>query len=225
VFVVFPFVNAYRGQWGNDWSYQENPDRGVKEGIKALTSHDLPATLQSGVKVSLSRFSDVGSVATIVSKGRELSPRRPGETLGWTLDAVLPRAIAPGKHDPGGFGNEFGRAYAILAPFNDNTAIAISQPGELFVNFGWLGVVLGMVVLGAVFRGLNDYFAARDSEPVALALYSIAALPLINGLESIVAVGIVGLLKTLFVMILLLWAANAVAERLSRRIGLVPISQ
>jgi hypothetical protein len=224
VFVVFPFVNAYRGQWGNDWSYQENPGRGFQEGVKALTSGDVPATLDSGLRITLSRFSDVGSVATIVSKGRDLSPGSPGETLRWTLDAVVPRAIAPGKQDPGAFGNEFGRAYGILAPFNTTTSVAISQPGELFLSFGWLGVVAGMAVLGAVFRGLNDYFADRHSEPVTLALYSVAALPLINGLESIVSVGVIGLLKTLFVMIVLIWAANTVAERLSRRIGLVRVA-
>jgi hypothetical protein len=224
VFVVFPFVNAYRGQWGNDWSYQKNPGRGLQEGVKALTSGDVPATLESGLRITLSRFGDVGAVATIVSKGRDLSPRSPGETLRWTLDAVVPRAVAPGKQDPGAFGNEFGRAYGMLAPFNSTTAIAISQPGELFLSFGWLGVVAGMTVLGAVCRGLNDYFADRHFEPVALALYSVAALPLINGLESIVAVGLVGLLKALFVMIVLIWVAKAVAERLSRRVGLLRVA-
>jgi hypothetical protein len=224
VFVVFPFVNAYRGQWGNSWTYQENPERGFQEGVKALASGDVLATLESGLRITLSRFADAGSMGTIVSKGRDLSPRSPGETLSWTLDAVVPRAIAPGKQDPGAFGNEFGRAYGILAPFNTTTSIAISQPGELFLSFGWLGVVAGMAVLGAVFRGLNDYFADRDSEPVALALYSVAALPLVNGLESIVAVGLIGLLKTLFVMIVLIWAANAVAERLSGRIGLLRVA-
>jgi hypothetical protein len=224
VFVVFPFVNAYRGQWGNDWTYQKNPETCFQEGVKVLTSGDVTATLESGLRITLARFCDVGSVATIVSKGSDLSPRAPGETLSWTLDAVVPRAIAPGKQDPGAFGNEFGRAYGMLAPFNTTTAVAISQPGELFLSFGWLGVVAGMAVLGAVFRGLNDYFADRHSEPVTLALYSVAALPLINGLEGIVAVGVIGLLKTLFVMIVLIWAANAVAERLSRRIALVRVA-
>jgi hypothetical protein len=39
----------------------------------------------------------------------------------------------------------------MLAPFNTTTAVAISQPGERFLSFGWLGVVAGMAVLGAVF--------------------------------------------------------------------------
>jgi hypothetical protein len=80
-----------------------------------------------------------------------------------------------------------------------------------------------MAVLGSVFRGINDYFAARDSDPAPLAVYSISAVPLINGLESIVAVGLLGLLKTLVVMMLLLWAANAGADRLSRLRRPVPI--
>jgi hypothetical protein len=215
--VVFPFVHYYRGQWGDDWKYQEDPGRGLLEGAKALTSEGPATTIKLGFRATMSRFSDVASVATIVSKGRELSPRNPGETLSWTFDAVVPRAIAPGKHDPAAFGNEFGRTYTNLAPFNTTTSIATSQPGELFLNFGWLGVVIGGAALGAVFRALNDYFAARDSEPAALAVYSITALPLINCLESIVAVGLVGLLKSVFVMLLLLWATTAVAERLSTR--------
>jgi hypothetical protein len=222
VLVVFPFVHYYRGQWGDGWTYQKDPGRAFQEGAKALTSDDPATTIKLALNASLSRFSDVASVATIVSKGRELSTRDPGETLSWTLDAVVPRAIAPGKHDPGAFGNEFGRAYAILPHFNTTTAIAISQPGELFLNFGWLGVAIGMAVLGAVFRVLNDYFAARDSDPAPLAVYSIAAVPLINGLESIVAVGLAGLFKSVFLMLLLLWATTAVAERLSRRTRLAP---
>jgi hypothetical protein len=220
--VVFPLVHYYRGQWGDDWTYQKAPVRAFQEGVNALTTNDPATTLKLGFTVSLSRLSDVASVATIVSKGRELSPREPGETLSWTLDAVIPRAIAPSKYDPGTFGNEFGRAYTILPHFNFTTAIAISQPGELFVNFGWLGVAIGMAVLGAVFRALNDYFAARASDPAALAIYSISALPLINGLESIMAVGLAGLFKSVFVMLLLLWATTAVAERISRRTRLAP---
>jgi hypothetical protein len=226
VFVVFPFVNAYRGQWGNNWNYQDDPKRGLSEGFDALASHDIAQTLESGFRVSFSRFSDVASVATVVSRGRDLTPRPGGETLSWTLEAAVPRALAPDKHDPGQFGNEFGRAYSIVPFFNFTTAIAISQPGELFLGFGWLGVVVGMAVLGALYRGLNDYLGARDSDPAALAVYSISAVPLVNGLESIVAVGLIGLLKTLVVTLLLLWAAIALAERLSRlrRRGLVPAS-
>jgi hypothetical protein len=220
--VVFPLVHNYRGQWGDEWAYQKDPGRAFQEGAKALTRHDPVTTIKSSLELTLSRFSDVASVATIVSNGRELSPRRPGETLQWTFEAAVPRAIVPNKYDPGAFGNEFGRAYAILAPFNNTTAIAISEPGELWLSFGWLGVALGMAALGAVFRAFNDYLAARDSDPAALGVYSIAALPLINGLESIVAVGVAGLFKSVFVMLVLLWAAIAVAERLSRRLRPVP---
>jgi hypothetical protein len=59
---------------------------------------------------------------------------------------------------------------------------------------------------------------------VTLVLYWVGALPLINGLEGIAAAGVIGLFKTLFVLIVLIWAANAVGERLSRRIGLLRVA-
>jgi hypothetical protein len=38
--------------------------------------------------------------------------------------------------------------------------------GELYFNFGWLGIVVGMILLGIWFRVLQESFSHRRHDPV-----------------------------------------------------------
>jgi hypothetical protein len=76
--------------------------------------------------------------------------------------------------------------------------VAISQPGELYINFGVAGTLL-MALVGAVYRGVGDYLAARGDDAVALAIYAGIAWPIVSSQETILASGMTGMLKTLVV--------------------------
>jgi hypothetical protein len=204
-FVLFPFIQTYRGSFGEQHVYQREPGQSLKIALESMTSRSLGENFEAGLDSVFSRFNDVASVATILHKGREVMGLAPGETLRWTVEASVPRFVYPQKEDPGRFHNRFGRTYDILEDWNFHTSIATTQPGELYLNFGWLGVILGMPIVGALYRAINDFLAARWSDPAALAVYSVITWPLIYGLESIIVLGVVGALKLLLISTVLIW--------------------
>jgi hypothetical protein len=79
-----------------------------------------------------------------------------GYTLKPLLYIFVPRLILPDKQGSGELGQLFNRKFSISD--SPDTFIAISQLGELFWNFGWAGVILGMMVLGAIMGRLGAAF-------------------------------------------------------------------
>jgi hypothetical protein len=153
------------------------------------------------------------SLALIHARGTSRLDIHPGETLQWAAQAVVPRALFGSKHDPGTFGNDFGRAYGVVLPVDHRTSYAVTQPGELYLNFGVLGILFGMPVIGGLFRVLSSYLRERGTDPLAMAIYASLGWAIVNGEESIVAVGLVGIFK----LVVLYVALFALGRRL--RVG------
>jgi hypothetical protein len=209
VFVVFPLELQYRNTQGG---YQYAPGANLAQSGQALLHQNGAQTFNSGFRATVTRFSSITSVAAIQHSGTHVLDRKPGETLVWSAQTLLPRALDEDKPDPGVFGNEFGRAYGILVPSNDKTSIAVTQFGEMQLSFGLTGIVVGMLLVGAIYRLIGDYFGGRTSDPVALAVYAVSAWNVINLQEAILAVGLFGLIKLMVFLLLALAVANRVQQ-------------
>jgi hypothetical protein len=206
VFVVFPFGAAYRSL-----DYRTSITQALFGAASETRAGGVDGTIDSGL-VAVGRFSDLSAVARVVHQGRDELPLAPGESLVWAAQGAVPRAIYPDKPEPSRFANEFGRAYGFIAPADFQTAIAVTQPGEMYLNGGWLALVLGMALLGAAYRLVAEYLSARRTDPGVLAVYATAASGLVLGMETIVALGFVGVVKTAILFAL----AIAVAGRIAR---------
>lgn len=202
VFFVFPFYLAYRG---NNDTYQSRPGEALAGALDSVLSGGPTQLLVDGLESTFTRFADVRSGAVALRGGEELFTRAPGETLSWTLYSIVPRAWAPDKPDPGLFGNEFGRSFGIISPYDYVTSITFGQPYELFMNFGWVGVAIGAVVIGILYRVINDMTANRRTNAAALALYSTSVLTVTMGLGVIVAHGLAGAFKLMALYWLILF--------------------
>jgi len=60
----------------------------------------------------------------------------------------------------------------------------ITLPGELYLNFGILGISAGMFLFGIFLRGLDNYIKLNRSNPKAILFYVTALVPLIVALRS-----------------------------------------
>jgi hypothetical protein len=207
--VVFPLELTYRNTTGG---YQSNPQAALKSASTGLFSQRPSDAWRTGFDATFSRFSDVTAVAALLHTGPGAIDIKPGETLLWSAETFVPRAFYPAKADPGRFGNEFGRAYGLVANNDRRTSIAFPEYAEFYLNFGVLGMVLGMAVIGAFLRLVGDYFIGRKDDPAALAVYATAAWELVNGQESIVAVGLFGVVKLMLVLGLLLALVNKIQQ-------------
>jgi hypothetical protein len=201
IFVVFPFGLAYRSAGSG---YESDPATALRSAANKTFSQSPTQMLSSGLSTTFSRFSDAVSLSAIFNIGSDAYERAPGETLKWSVEGFVPRAIYPQRGDPGQFGNEFGRSFGIVPPNNRSTSISATQPGEMYLNFGWLGIVLVMPFVGGAYRLLGDYFAGRGRDPVVLGFYGVLAWPIASSQETIVANGLTGIFKSVIALGLIL---------------------
>jgi len=146
------------------------------------------------------RFRNIDSVALIVQKTPEQHPYLRGELYRQALPVtIVPRFLWPSKPSLQA-GYEFGQKYLGLPP-EIRTSIPITQPGDLYMNFGLAGVLLGMAAWGAAAGLLYRWFVRQAS--VAAILVYVTAISIIVTIEadfvSLVATGFRLLLMTLAV--------------------------
>jgi hypothetical protein len=206
IFIFFPFVYVYR----TGTNYQYEPSTYLSRAADLTAARGPRATLDAA-RASVARLSDVTAVAHAIGRSSQGSPIAQGETYLWAPEVFIPRAIFPEKRNPGTFGNEFGREYNFIQPGDFETSIAITQVGEAYITGGWLALLVVMPILGSFYRVLNDYFGARRDDPLAVAVYAVSAGSLVIGAETIVALGLTGVVKQMIV----LTALAAVVARLA----------
>jgi hypothetical protein len=197
VFFVMPFGLAYRSE---AVQYQANPQQALVTAVRQLSHGGVAGVYADGLDATLSRLSPIASVATVVHQGRRDTVLSPMTSAKWIAGAFVPRAVLPSKSDPGLFGNTFGREFGILNEGDYVTSIAPTEVSELYLIAGVLGVIALMPLIGFVYRLISDVLGDRGTNPVTLALYSITAWSLLHEHGVVVALGLVGTIKTLLVV-------------------------
>jgi len=193
VFVIFPFIQVYRG---DNRHYQLNAESSLQTALHSFAWQSPKTLITNGISVTFSRFSDITSIVAIVHQGTPKAELGPQKVLLRSVETIIPKAWLSNKTDPGLYGNEFGRRYGFLYERDFVTSIAVSQPGELFLSYRWIGLGIGMVLVGMILSAVDASMKMRNTHVVALALYALTAWPLIQGMETTVAVGLFGLMRT-----------------------------
>ncbi len=118
-----------------------------------------------------------------------------------------PRMIWPEKPVISGNGNELGRALGILAPGDFNTNIGPSVIGEWYLNFGPPGILIGMFLMGILFRILYEgSIGATQARFSGVYIYAIIWIHVIKGMEDWMAPVYAGLVKIVIIMLMIHWA-------------------
>ena len=116
---------------------------------------------------------DAMTVAVMATPSR--IPYQEGGTLIQLWQGLVPRVLWAGKPNIG-LGSWFAANY--WAPGSPSAPQAMTHPGELWIDFGWPGVVLGLGILGVLYRLL---FALLDpiASPIGAVVYSVVFSTLI----------------------------------------------
>ena len=155
----FSVVQAYRHevlQLGNKSlsSALSNLSRSLE---KALNSKMLAGgTAEAGGKLFVGRTNLKSTMDLVVTQTGKTVPYQHGYTLALLMYAFVPRLLMPDKPDSS-VGQLFTRAFHTSE--DRNTYTSTTFMGDLYWNFGWAGLVVGMyfigAVLGAVGAGTN----------------------------------------------------------------------
>ena len=151
----------------------QDPGRVLAQISEFLSGANFSEYVQAGLRATGNRLNLLGIVTVIVRDTPEIVPFQGGWTIGNAFLAFIPRIVWPGKPLIT-FGKWVTENYS--APGTDVVSdTGASWVGELFFNFGFTGVILGMAILGVYFRALHESLFRADA-PVPAVLASVAVL-------------------------------------------------
>jgi hypothetical protein len=108
--------------------------------------------LSEGLDYFIERISLKKYVEMIVERTGDDIAFQNGRTIEPLLYVFIPRFIYPDKPDSSMAGQLFNQEFRISG--KSTTYIAMSQLGELYWNFGWTGMIVGMLSIGAVMASI-----------------------------------------------------------------------
>ncbi|NNL66146.1 MAG: hypothetical protein HKP30_07890 [Myxococcales bacterium] len=121
--------------------------------------------IQTGIQSTGTRLDVLGIVSVIVRDTPDRVPFQGGWTILNVFLSFIPRLLWPGKPDIT-FGQWVTDHY--VGPSTSSTGS--SWVGEFYFNFGFPGVIIGMLVVGMYFRALhNTFFVSGATIPALLA--------------------------------------------------------
>jgi hypothetical protein len=141
-------------------------------------------------------------------------PHQNGETLENLASGLVPRFLWPDKPTIG-IGYWFAVTYWGTPPATLEVPQSVTHLGELWIDFGWAGVALGMAVLGIWYRFLYSALRPRESGTGAV-LYVIALLTVLP-VDRDLPLVYVTLVQRLAFVALLLTVATVIVRVAQRR--------
>jgi hypothetical protein len=144
--VAFPVLQANRAARSEYGLNHVQVAQHIGDAIKkAVTQSRRPTTKADRPQTAFERMSLKGSVELIVSNTGKSVPFENGYTLFPLAAALIPRLLWPTKPDVP-TGQVMNQAFSVSGAAD--TYISPSHLGELYWNFGWTGIALGMPLIG-----------------------------------------------------------------------------
>lgn len=208
VFIVYPVGQIYRA------TIAATPNATIKDvptlistSASQLPMSDPTTYEQFAVDAHFERM----NLASVLSALRSTVPDQMEFKFGATfLPAVtsfIPRLVWPDK-PTFQYYNEVGRATGLLAPTNYDTSVVYTSMGELYLDFGDLGVILGMLLYGLIYRRLHRTLVTTQLNPTSIYLYTFLLLPFVT-VETPLGQGIPGAVRAAVAGLLVLWLTGA----------------
>ncbi len=114
---------------------------------------------EAAAESAQSRASQLGTLVAVIELTPTLVPFWDGETYADFFWSFAPRFLFPNKPERI-LGHVFGQRYGFLDPWDEETSYNVAyQVVEMYINFGTLGVLLGMALVGLLYRALAAYVA------------------------------------------------------------------
>jgi hypothetical protein len=141
---------VFFGVWGAIRATPVAALLGIGDATPAVQNRDVRQGYSSGLA------DPFGAAVLVWQVFPDQEPFRHGQTLLVTVLGFIPRAVWPDK--PVGIGKDLTRYY--VGPFYEPVqgfSVTITLPADLYVNFGWIGVGIGGLILGLISRVVVSY--------------------------------------------------------------------
>lgn len=201
VFGIFPIMNIYRQYLGAEITNSTISQcrtrlqtilTATKEmfGISHNVDHTtylpsgralVPAVLREdwhgGIRVTINRLNMIGIVAPIIRWTPSKYAFLYGKTFASTMSSFLPPRFLIRKPKVSIGGVAFAHMYHLTDPRDTMTSVAPTRLGELYWNFGEIGVLLGMAAEGFISRSVYATLVEIEPRsPAGIAAYNLFLL-------------------------------------------------
>lgn len=178
-------------------------------------------TVADGWRIIAGRSANLDLLADVVRQTGTTVPFWGGETYLSLVGFAVPRFIWPTKPTKT-LGQDFGHRYGYLDSWDTWTSINLPFLVEFYANFGEIGILIGMVIVGVLYR-LLDNDLNRPRQPLQVTICGLVLLvPLLN-IESDFSLVFGGLFMNGVALWCLLVALAQLPRRRPRRsLGLEP---
>ena len=179
--------------------------------VSKVEAEGAAATVQDGWEIIAGRSANLDLLADVVRQTGSTVPFWEGETYLSLVGFAVPRFLWPNKPTKT-LGQDFGHRYGYLDSWDTWTSINLPFLIEFYANFGEIGVLIGMVIVGVLYR-LLDNDLNRPGQPLQVTICSLVLLvPLLN-IESDFSLVFGGL----FMNGIALWGLLVALAQLPRR--------
>jgi len=173
---------------------------------------DRGSFASEATRTTSERTSYLGTFALVVNQTPRRVPFTEGETYRVMLWAFVPRILAPSRPDQS-LGQDFGHRYRLLDYSDHQTSFNCAQIVEMYMNFGRIGVLAGMALVGLYYRFLYRLFNHGVGGDGMMLVSATAMSGLLN-IESDASNVLVGALTSAFASYGMLWFGTFAATRL-----------
>lgn len=180
--------------WRND-ILQENtltmanvvadPGPAVERTAAFLSSARGGEYLAQGLDATGRRLDAIGICSVIIRDTPSVSPFQNGRTLALIPISFVPRILWPGKPVIP-IGRWITETYTIHG-YKSESSLAATWIGEFYLNFGFPGVVGGMLFMGALLRFLHEILMRSNPSIPMIAVSAILITTLMMGIQEAVA--------------------------------------
>jgi hypothetical protein len=150
----------------------------------------------------------IHQVAYIHSMTPSVIPYQFGRTYSFFAVAIIPRIIWPNKPVAGNANEFYAVTYGVTTEEGaKRSTFGVSILGEAFINFGWIGIVLIMLMQGVAIGAIQHSFGGAASGAGGQAVFLAFFVYFLNGIGSSAEIMFGGILQNLVCgYLLLLWA-------------------
>lgn len=196
VVLAFPVFQAHRVTNGSRGIDHAATARDIGKSIeRALESRDKVSQGRNRAQNFFERASLKGSVDLIVERTGESVAYREGYTLTPLLAAFIPKLVWADKPDVQA-GQVMNQDFHVS--ISRDTYISPSHLGELYWNFGWTGILLGMPLIGVMLGTVGARANLADRITLTRLLVMVVTIrTIVMGFEGTIAVSYVVWLRSL----------------------------
>lgn len=170
--ILTPIKNEYRRSVVTADGQRVGAFRGMMEMLNIawddIIGQKGEATAAEAFEQASVRLNHVYTVALVIADTPSVHPYSYGETLLPLLTKWVPRALWQDKPRED-FGNRWSKEYGYIAASDDATSYNLPWLAEMYMNFGWAGIAILSLCVGAVMGSLWRSFIADAAGSVQFA--------------------------------------------------------